>query len=243
MNPRRTARNADRRREEPEPDQHRRHHRHHGKRVEQSHTTAVLGEPRGGYVQTWLDQTAARAPDRRLGHAPDNDHLPSRRDPRRTGLTDERAWRPRHLLVDGHLDDLDLLNGKPAYGGMQRHRSGSPDSFFIERRHRPSPEPPDHDRTRKRKRLSSPPDHEPTAERFGKRPRHKTREERYEPGGGRKPPKNEQGQDASISKKRRSGKKKTAKLTSAKEVMNNFTSKAILNDRLTVRRNTSKPQA
>jgi len=225
----------------------RRHQSTFGKVEATSPTAAIRGETPHGYVQTWLDHTTARAPESYGESLPPSGDLPGSPDVQGTA-TAGRTWRPRHLPVDGHFDELDLprINQRQQKITQGRRRSRSPDSSIIpspKRRRRGSRSDRfDAVRGTKRRRPSTPPhdeaslDREEKPSRFEKRARHKTRVDRYDFGAGGRPSAGSRGQDKSTAKKPRSEKRRTARITSARDVMGNFASKAILNERLTVRR-------
>jgi len=246
MRSRRTGRHAGRHDEVQSPPQRRGCHRYHstfGEGAATGNAAPMPGKPHQGYVQTWLHHTATRASERLPDCLPTAEAIPESSAAHRRAAADHQTWRPRHLPVDGHFYELGM---QPDAQRRQktvhrRHASRSPDSSIIT-----SPEDPRRDldpdlvyskREKKRRRVSSPLNEEaPLGDEkpFGKQARRKTREDRYEPGRGGKPSTARKARDGSTTKRRRLEKSRAPRLTSAREVMDNFASKAILNERLTV---------
>ena len=187
---------------------------------------ASKGSCRNDYIRSWLDKTQRR---------------PEWEPPIERPQSEELPWRPHDL---GAVDTKMLSHGP----SLQKHRGGSFDSSIIpdqprRREHRalptemsnkPSTGRAHRDRDERRRPRSSatmsPAPQGDDVGPFEKRARHKTRPDRYETKKRKKTDDDDGRQKAKRTKT--SGKKK---FVSSREVMDNFTSDAILTEgRLTV---------
>lgn len=213
-------------------------------------------------VESWLRQVPAPAPapvpsksrnlqvhHRKRPRSQESDKSPYRRHPR---LVDP-SWRPQHVPPAQGPSPPPLLPRASRERNLKRYKRNSSDSSLISHISR-SQEPRKEDRIEPRSRhekrsrykpldeaevnvtgSSSPAPHRGKVLAFEKRPRHKTRADKYEtlkveghdrrkksPGRGEHQPK-------------RSKSKNKKPIVTGKNVMNNFASEAVINDRITVR--------
>lgn len=207
------------------------------------------------YVWSWLEQTQARVPR----SAVEVDEAP---DANRTSLDAAHTWRPHGLPIN---DIAAARMSRPAAHGrsiIRKRRVASEDSSVISetlyspaglparnethavRRSSTTRSSPYYGSGKKRamtcsssiSALADGPREGRT--RFEKRARYKTREDKYEPGRRDRTRHEAVGDDPKPKRRDRHGEHKKRKLisTSSKNVMRNFSSTAILNERLTVSR-------
>ena len=194
-------------------------------------------------VLRWLSQTA----DQESHHWSDekqvggNYHLGSQRDTRSPRYS---LWRPHGVITT--VNEVHPI--RPVSPGHQRksrrRRPESSDSSIISgpqvitetprKRHRPvsiqegSPTP--ESCSNSRRDMPPPAASHGESPRFEKRPRHRTREDKYETMKSRR----SQSKHASSKTHRKLDKNKKKGIPTGKNVMSNFTSNAVLNDRITV---------
>ena len=197
-------------------------------------------------VWRWLSQTTARETHHRRSEGRDQERVYNRHisDSRRASeCSEDSPWNPHENPTAAKGTLLALPVSSSHQRKPRRRRPQSTDSSIISGL-RISAESP-----RKRYRSASVREHNATSEysshlhqdlppsassldqpsRFEKKPRRKTREDKYES----KKCKRSQTKNDSSKPRRKSDKKKRV-IGSGKHLMNNFTSDAVLNDRITV---------
>ncbi|KAI0136435.1 hypothetical protein BJ170DRAFT_10558 [Xylariales sp. AK1849] len=217
-------------------------------------------------VESWLEQTGALDHAYEVGFIDDADLLAVHHRRSRLGVDkaaqperrthSSATWQPQHLLSRAPAHTPHLVSTRGSYRRDSRKRPNSDDSSFLSvvnhhrvhsADHSSSPwhayaydETSLHDLPGKiaesdREALSQRPA-APESPCFDKRPRHKTRTDKYDPRGKerRSPEKSEANAQRHRSKRSRKDRKP---LLSSKNVMGNFNSNAVLNDRITVSQN------
>ncbi|KAI1127917.1 hypothetical protein F5Y10DRAFT_265625 [Nemania abortiva] len=214
-------------------------------------------------VESWLEQVTAPVPTTRMG-SPESRNQPGRRSKRprskdRQGPSWRQharrvdpLWRPQHIPPaqgsspprlplptrnpkrykrDSHDSSL-ISDLSPLRGPRKRSYVRSTSERAEDSRHYPLDEAEVGATS-----ASSPTSHVGAVPTFEKRPRYKTRADKYETkkSGDRKKKGEIQKQGRDRPRKPKSGKKKHIPI--GKNVMNNFTSEAVLNDRITVQPN------
>ncbi|KAG4438521.1 hypothetical protein IFR05_005995 [Cadophora sp. M221] len=195
------------------------------------------------YVRRWLAQTESDTNQ--------CDSLVSRE------TSNQERNRGAHVEYPAHRTPLDLAIASGPSKRKRKHDSSS-DSSLLEAPIRPlshqwkqdgprsvSPRQPENQQTTPRKKgkvassdsgLSShPATPSPPKETFEKRARHKTREDRYEPKKKDKKSGKITGEKSSRKKREKRGDRKKAARKAGDELMQNFSSKSIAQDRLTIR--------
>ncbi|KAI1828538.1 hypothetical protein F4861DRAFT_7519 [Xylaria intraflava] len=249
------------------PDHHRRHHHHRHKKNSDVQATKrespltlgrlnreFLAPDSNAIVESWLKKVTTSVPTSRLAlPEPQNErskgeHIsPSRPTPRNI----DPLWRPQHILPDqeslSHLPLLDrerkIHKRKPSSSSIISPSSPCRELWGLDhavnspnRQESARYKPPNDDKVSS-EGASSPLPRIIPAQAFEKRPRYKTKADKYDTRklGGHES--NDKSPDRGANRPNGSRPRRKKRHTTGKNVMNHFTSDAVLNDRITIQPN------
>ncbi|KAH7364349.1 hypothetical protein BKA65DRAFT_135273 [Rhexocercosporidium sp. MPI-PUGE-AT-0058] len=207
-----------------------------------NHEMALSGDK--DYVRRWLAQTesdsnhseafvtretSSNKEQNEIAHS----EYPARRTALNTAIEPGPSQRKRK---HDSSSDSSLL-GEPVRPSLHQSKRDDPRPAVSRRSENQSTPPQKKQRvTSSNSRFTShPPTPSPPKETFEKRARHKTREDRYEPKKKEKKQRKTSDEKTSRKKRERKGDRKKAARTAGETLMQNFSSKSIAQDRLTIR--------